>query len=94
MHEPIPILGAALTNEEVANRIGSLLRTDLDHDAVCRLARDRILALSQALEPMARELRVLEAALKEARDDRDLFFQRATAAESKLRSEAKEDANA
>jgi hypothetical protein len=84
MHESIPILGAHLSDEQVADRIRMLLRTDLDHEAVCLMARDRILALSQALEPMRRELDVLTVALQEARDDRDLFFQRATTAESKL----------
>jgi hypothetical protein len=38
-----------LTDEEVAGQVRMLLRSDLDHERVCTLARDRILYLSAEL---------------------------------------------
>lgn len=43
------ISGQDLSDEEVAGRVRMLMRDALDHEAVCVLARDRILYLSQRL---------------------------------------------
>lgn len=39
-----------LSDAEVAGRVRMLLRSDVDHEAVCMMARDRILYLSQENE--------------------------------------------
>jgi hypothetical protein len=41
---------AHLTDKEIATRVRMLLRGDLDHEALCTGARDRILNLSQKLQ--------------------------------------------
>lgn len=44
-----PHAGADLPHAEVANKIRMLTRHDLDHEAVCVIARDRIILLSHLL---------------------------------------------
>lgn len=41
---------AELTDLQMANKVRMLMRDDLDHEAVCVGARDRIMYLSQQLE--------------------------------------------
>ena len=41
--------GGHLSDAEVASKVRMLMRSDLDHEAVCVTARDRILVLSRAL---------------------------------------------
>ncbi len=36
-----------LTDEQLANRVRMLMRSDLDHELICQAARDRIKCLSQ-----------------------------------------------
>lgn len=45
--EPSAMAGAHLSDAEVASRVRMLRRTDIDHEAVCTMARDRIVHLSQ-----------------------------------------------
>lgn len=58
-----PMCGAHLTDEEVANKVRMLMRGDLDHEAVCTMARDRIMALSQELQELKRGKREMMAPL-------------------------------
>lgn len=44
------IQGADLSDMEVAGRVRMLMRTDLGHEGVCTLARDRIVYLSDRLD--------------------------------------------
>ncbi len=44
------IQGASLSDMEVAGRVRMLMRTDLNHESVCTLARDRIVYLSDRLD--------------------------------------------
>lgn len=44
------IQGAHLGDMEVAGRVRMLMRTDLNHESVCTLARDRIVYLSDRLD--------------------------------------------
>lgn len=44
--EPWQTITPASSDEEVANAVRMLGRNDLDHECICTLARDRILALS------------------------------------------------
>lgn len=54
------ISGPELSDREVARRVRMLTRSDLDHEFVCCLARDRIMALVKENE----ELRVrIQAAI-------------------------------
>lgn len=41
------IRGSSIPDDEVARRVRMLMRNDLDHEAVCTLGRDRIMALSK-----------------------------------------------
>ncbi len=45
-----------LSDIEVAHKVRMLYRTDLDHEAVCVAARDRIMFLSQEVERLKREM--------------------------------------
>jgi hypothetical protein len=47
LHGNIPMARPYLTDYEVAGRVRMLMRSDLDHEGVCTLARDRIMALSK-----------------------------------------------
>ena len=56
-----PVLHPELTDEEVAGQVRMLTRRQLDHEAVCTTARDRILCLTE-------EKATLEAALRDLAD--------------------------
>lgn len=43
--ETHPIRSHDLTDEQVAFKVRMLMRGDIDHEAVCLMARDRIMAL-------------------------------------------------
>ena len=47
LHGDIPMGRPDLTDYEVAGKVRMLMRHDLDHEGVCTLARDRIMALSK-----------------------------------------------
>lgn len=48
--------GAHLSDKEIAGKIRMLRRDDIDFEAVCVMAKDRILALSQDLETVTKAL--------------------------------------
>jgi len=52
--------GSHLSDAQVAHSVRMLMRDDLDHEAVCVMARDRICYLSAALEDLTRQLRAEE----------------------------------
>lgn len=61
-HKDMPITGAQFSDFEIAGKVRMLMRDQLDHEAVCVMARDRIMALSKrvaelsalaAIEPQA-----------------------------------------
>ncbi len=54
--------GGHLSDLEIADRVRMLMRTDLDHEAVCVMARDRIKYLSGRLTAVERQLREADAA--------------------------------
>jgi len=45
-----------LSDIDVAHKVRMLYRTDLDHEAVCTAARDRIMYLSQQVELLKQEM--------------------------------------
>lgn len=51
-----PISGSELDDREVARRVRMLMRRDLDHELVCVLARDRIMALVKENEQLRKQL--------------------------------------
>lgn len=51
-----------LSDREVASRVRMLMRGDLDHELVCLMARDRIMALSQENAELRAEIEQLKAA--------------------------------
>ena len=48
-HTDMPILHAEYSDAQVAGVVRMLMRDQLDHEVVCVMARDRIMALSKAL---------------------------------------------
>lgn len=58
-HADMKMCGASLSDFEVAVKVRMLFRTQFDHEAVCLMARDRIMALSK-------EVARLDAALRKA----------------------------
>lgn len=46
-HKDLPISGAQYSDTEIASKVRMLSRAQLDHEAVCEMARDRIMALSK-----------------------------------------------
>lgn len=52
--------GPQFSDQEVAGRVRMLMRTDLDHEMVCTLARDRIQHLSRAVYRLQNRVAELE----------------------------------
>lgn len=67
--------GAHLSDKEVGLRVRMLMRDDLDHEAVCCMARDRIRYLSAALEARDREISELQNDLSELKSIRRDFLE-------------------
>lgn len=62
LHKDMPISAPHLTDEEVARRVRMLMRDTLTHEAICCMARDRIMCLLKEKEQLARAaLRVSKA---------------------------------
>lgn len=63
----IPMAAPHLSDLEVAGKVRMLLRDQLDHEVICTLARDRIMALSKEVERLssARDSAASEAAARE-----------------------------
>ncbi len=57
--------GAHFSDTEVSGRIRMLMRSDLDHEAVCTMARDRIRDLSEKQSALCRSHEALRAQLAE-----------------------------
>ena len=46
------LCGGHMSHIEVANKVRMLMRNDLDHEAICTMARDRIMHLAGEVERM------------------------------------------
>lgn len=53
-----------LSDKEVASRVRMLSRNDLDHEHVCLMARDRIMALSKEKEELIMIIGELQSKIK------------------------------
>ena len=49
-----PMSRPDLSDEEVAGQVRMLMRDQLDHESICTLARDRIMALSKRVAELER----------------------------------------
>jgi hypothetical protein len=56
LHPDMPISCPDKSDEEVAGMVRMLMRTDLNHEAVCVAARDRIMCLHKELKAARDEL--------------------------------------
>jgi hypothetical protein len=56
LHKNIPVMGADLSDLEVASQVRMLMRHDLNHEVVCTLARDRIMGLSKRVDELQKAL--------------------------------------
>jgi hypothetical protein len=56
LHKDIPMLAPNVSDLEVATQVRMLMRHDLNHESVCTLARDRIMALSKRVDELQKAL--------------------------------------
>lgn len=59
-HEDMPIMGAQFSDFEIAAKVRMLMRDQLDHEAVCVMARDRIMGRSKQAAEMLTALKAAE----------------------------------
>jgi hypothetical protein len=50
------VCGAQFSDVEIASKVRMLMRTDLNHEAVCVMARDRIMGLSKEVARLSNAL--------------------------------------
>jgi hypothetical protein len=72
LHKDIPMMGAGMSDLEVASQVRMLMRHDLNHESVCTIGRDRIMALSKRVDELqkALDLAVIRLGAMEPPDSR------------------------